>query len=326
MTNQVSLLAILLLLVGMIMPTCAQEVSMAQAPSEASISEHFACPMHSDVSSSKPGKCSKCGMELKATSAAITEEFIVRIESLPKHIQPGQKTRLRFVIFNPRTKEQVKDFNIQHEKPFHLFIVRADLNHFDHIHPVQQPDGSFTIETILPQAGLYHVFCDISPVGGVAQTIHQNLVTAGFKGDAASLQARLQPDQQWTKPVEGLRVTLDFAPETPTAGQPTLLRYKLSDASSGQPIQDLQPYLGAWGHTVILSADAMDYLHSHPLEDHAPEAELLPAKAPATIYFETFFPRAGMYRIWSQFQRQNKIITVYFDIKVTGKEGWLGEM
>ncbi|WP_436536541.1 heavy metal-binding domain-containing protein [Klebsiella pneumoniae] len=25
----------------------------------------YSCPMHSDVTSNKPGKCSKCGMDLK---------------------------------------------------------------------------------------------------------------------------------------------------------------------------------------------------------------------------------------------------------------------
>ena len=28
----------------------------------------YVCPMHSDVTSDKPGKCPKCGMQLKATT------------------------------------------------------------------------------------------------------------------------------------------------------------------------------------------------------------------------------------------------------------------
>ncbi|MBS1809998.1 MAG: hypothetical protein JST84_17690 [Acidobacteria bacterium] len=311
MTNRISFLMIaVLLLLGLTVQTRAQSVSLAMAQPEASASELYACPMHGDVSSSKPGKCSKCGMELKAASADIAEEFIVRTETEPKRLQPGQKTTLRFTIFNPRTGEQVKAFNIQHEKPFHLFIVSSDLKHFDHIHPTQEPNGSFTIDTILPQAGLYHVFCDIFPAGGIAQVVHQNLVTDAFKANAESVQARLQPEAETSKTVDGLRVEMKCAPEMLRSDQPTLLRFQLTDTKTGQPITDLQPYLGAWGHTLILSEDAADYLHSHPINTQVQDA------APSTIYFETYFPRPGKYKIWSQFQRNNKIITVSFTVAV----------
>lgn len=32
------------------------------------VMNNFSCPMHSDVTSNKPGKCSKCSMELKEKS------------------------------------------------------------------------------------------------------------------------------------------------------------------------------------------------------------------------------------------------------------------
>lgn len=283
----------------------AQEISLN--PSRAT-EEIYACPMHADVMASKPGSCSKCGMALMQTAGAITDEFVVKTETLPKHIKPGQKTSIRFSIFNPKTGAQVNHFNLQHEKLFHLFVVSSDFNHFDHVHPTRQTDGSFLIETVLPQAGLYHLYCDIFPVGGTAHVVHQNLVTNGFKGDVASLQAQLTPDSTFTKTIQATQITLKFAPERPVAGQPALLRYHLNDANSGQPVQDLQPYLGAWGHTLILSEDGEEYLHSHPLETSANKS------APSTIYFETFFPRPGRYRIWSQFQRGDKLLTVAYNL------------
>ena len=288
--------------------TFAQEISLT--PTNA-VAEFFACPMHADVTATKPGSCSKCGMALTRTEGAITDEFVVRTETLPKRIKPGQKTTLRFAIFHPKTGAQVKQFNVQHEKLFHLFVVSSDFKHFDHIHPELQKDGSFTIETVLPQAGMYHLYCDIFPTGGTAHVVHQNLVTSGFKGDAAALQAQLQPDQIFTKIVEHTRIELKFAPELPVAGQPALLRYQLTDVKTGQPVQDLQPYLGAWGHTLILSEDGEEYLHSHPMTEPKKDAA-----APATIYFETFFPRPGKYRIWSQFQRHNQIQTVSYNLDV----------
>ncbi len=286
----------------------AQEVSLAATTTT---EELFSCPMHADVTAAQPGNCSKCGMALTRAAGALTDEFVVKTEASPQQIRPGQKTTLRFAIFNPQTGAQVRQFNLQHEKPFHLFVVSSDLQHFDHIHPTLRPDGSFTITTVLPQAGLYHLYCDIFPAGGVAQVVHQTLVTSGFKGDASALQARLTPDPVLTKTMGDLRVALQFAPAQIVAGQPALLRYQLTDAKTGQPIHDLQPYLGAWGHTLILREDGDEYLHSHPLD-----APLGDAAVPSLIYFESFFSRPGNYRIWSQFQRNNKILTVSYNITV----------
>ena len=273
----------------------------------------FSCPMHSEITGKKSEKCSKCGMELQAKTDSISDEFVVKIEASSKQIIPGQKTNFKFVILHPRTGEPVKQFNVMHEKLFHLFVISHDFSNFEHLHPVLQSDGSFIVEAILPSAGLYHFYCDISPVGGVAQVSHQMLVTTGFKADAASLQANLKSEDQFSKTADGINFTLDFAPSRPMAGQPSALRYKLTDAVSGAPISDLQPYLGAWGHTIIVSDDASNYLHSHPVET-AKSAQS--KQNPSMIFFETFFPRPGKYRIWSQFKRCDQIITVSFDLTV----------
>ncbi len=71
-------------------------------------------------------------------------------------------------------------------------------------------------------------------------------------------------------------------------------------------INNLEPYLGAVGHVVILSADAESYLHVHPLDEKAsgPDAE-----------FATIFRKAA-YKIWGQFQHNGEILTVPFVVDV----------
>ena len=252
-------------------------------------------------------------MELQPKTDSISDEFVVKIIASSKQIIPGQKMNFKFLILHPRTGEPVKQFNVMHEKLFHLFVISHNFSNFEHLHPVLQTDGSFIVEAILPSAGLYHFYCDISPVGGVAQVSHQMLVTTGFKADAATLQANLKSEDQFSKAVGGINFTLDFAPSRPMVGQPSALRYKLTDAVTGEPISDLQPYLGAWGHTIIVSEDASNYLHSHPVEA---AKTLTPGQSPPTIFFETFFPNPGKYRIWSQFKRCDQIVTVSFDLTV----------
>src|SRR6266852_3317142 len=157
--------------------------------------EFYACAMHPDVMSDKPGKCPKCDMTLVRTRRPEMAEYEVKLATTPAIVKPGEKFRLSFLISHPKTGAPVKEFNIVHDMPFHLFVVSEDLNYFAHLHPQQQADGSFTIETMVPKAGSYIIYCDIFPVGGMPQVAHLNLITAGFNGDLFSWQAQLEPDK-----------------------------------------------------------------------------------------------------------------------------------
>jgi len=255
-------------------------------------------------------------MALMRTPRPEAAEYDLRMTTTPALVKPGEKFRLTFAISHPTTGALVKDFNIVHDMPFHLFVVSQDLTYFSHIHPEQQSDGSFTIDTEVPRAGSYVVFCDLFPVGGLPQVVHRNLITAGFKGDLYSSQARLEPDKNLIKAVEGVRFQLALKPVEPIAGKPATLNYRLTDERTGDAVKDLQPYLAAWGHTLILSEDASEYIHSHPSEMIPDDADRLRIFGGPDVSFDAFFPRPGRYRVWSQFQRQGQLITVSFTINV----------
>jgi Heavy metal binding domain len=298
-------------------------MKLVAAKSGTAEGDFYLCPMHPDVASNQAVVCPKCNMKLVKSAPPETAEYIVRMKTDPAPPKAGKKVKLQFTILHPGTEEQIKEFNILHDMPFHLFVVSQDFEIFQHIHPDKQSDGSFTIETDLPKAGYYKIFCDFFPAGGMPQVIHHNLVTAGYNGDLISSQARLEPDKapntsdnKLVKTVEGTRFELKLNPEKPTAGKQAELRYHLVDEKTGEPVKDLKPYLGAWGHTLILSEDATDYLHSHPTEMIPDDVDRSKLEGKSDVVFDTFFPHPGNYRIWSQFQRGAKIITVPFTISV----------
>jgi hypothetical protein len=297
-------------------PKCNMLLVASKAAGVGGSEDFYICPMHPEVVSNKEGLCPKCNMKLVKSAPPETADYTVKIATTPKSPKAGEKVKFRFTIFHPTTEKQIKEFNILHDRPFHLFVVSQDFDQFEHIHPDQQSDGSFTIETVLAKAGYYKIFCDFFPAGGMPQVSQHSLVTAGYGGDVVSSQAVLVPDQTLVKTLEGTRFELRLEPAQPYAGKPAELRYHLVDEQTGEAVRDLKPYLGAWGHTLILSEDATDYLHSHPTEMIPEDVDRNKLTGGPDVVFDTFFPRPGNYRIWSQFQRHGKIITVPFTIHV----------
>lgn len=281
----------------------------------------YSCPMHPDIHQAQEGLCPKCGMPLSSVKPSVMGEYQLKIISLPRSPKVGEKVRLRFIISEPQTGARVKRFVVNHEKLFHLFIISQDLVDYQHIHPQLEPDGSFIVETVLPRTCLYKLHSDFFPVGGTSQVIHRELLTAGYgrARDAKVTPPRLTPDETLTKTIDGMKINLSLGRGdgvAPVAGVFVPLKYRLTDAQTGAPIEDLRPYLGAWGHTLILNADQSDYLHSHPTEMLPGGIEQANMRGGPEVEFGAMFPEAGDYRIWTQFQRAEKIVTVSFTIKV----------
>jgi hypothetical protein len=101
------------------------------------------------------------------------------------------------------------------------------------------------------------------------------------------------------------------------AGRETDLSFAISDAATGRPA-DLEPFLGAPGHLLVMSADLVDAIHSHP--DTAGARGQGP-EAPSKITFPVRFPRPGPFRMWLQVQRRGQVVTVPFtvDVKAPGE-------
>ena len=277
--------------------------------------EAWTCPMHPELRLEAPGKCPKCGMTLVPANPSVLGKYDVKVESNPTAIRPGEKVKLRFSFYEPDTGKQVTQFSPTHTKLFHLFIISQDMSYFDHIHPATETDGSFTIETVLPAAGNYKLYSDVYPTDGTPQVLQTGVVTTGYHSDLFATQPHLVPDKVLSRTVDGMKVDVTLDPAEIIAGRSITLKYHLTDARTGQPVRDLKPYLGAWGHTLILSEDQLDYVHSHPSEIVPENMDPRNLNAGPDVTFEAFLPRPSIYRIWTQFQRGEKLITVSFTIR-----------
>jgi hypothetical protein len=213
---------------------------------------------------------------------------------------PNQDTTITIKIQDKDCKT-IDKFDTVHEKKMHFIIVSKDLSFFNHIHPDYKGNGEFTVTTQFPTAGVFKVIADITPTGMGAMNKSQWI---SVKGESPA-QKSIEPDATLTKVVDGKEVTLSI--EHLMANMELNLNFNIINAQTKQPVTDLQPYLGAVGHVVILSQNAENYLHVHPTDEKAsgPDAK-----------FMTTFPHSGVYKIWGQFQQNGKVFTVPFVVKV----------
>lgn len=267
------LLAVLLLAAT----ACAQDVS-------------FLCPMDPEIRSPGPGRCSRCGMKLEA---GLPEplEYRLHVETLPAVPRSGRTTRIRFSILHPATGKPVRQFSEIHEKLFHLFLIGEDLSYFSHLHPEQQPDGSFLLYTVFPRAGQYRLLADFYPSGATPQLLTGTVIVA--EGPVESVPPA----------PSNTTIRLRSDPAEPVAGLTTMLFFDFSST------EGLTPWLGAWAHLLVASSDLLDLIHLHP------QWELQPDIAP-TVQFNVIFPRPGSYKLWVQFQRNGIINTHPVEIVV----------
>lgn len=221
----------------------------------------------------------------------------------PITIEAGKPAALTFVIRDSRGRN-IRFPEKVHEKPLHLAIVSEDLKDFAHIHPELQPDDTFQVTHTFPDGGRYTLYADHTPPGG-AQTISRfELIVEGAP-------------RQSEMPVPTATLARLTLPQDLRTGKDLKFRFDLSQT-------DLDPYLGAWAHIMVVSEDRREFIHAHPLEDAAAMAatnpwqhsHAVPGPSPASVETVTGFRLPGLYRMWAQFQRRGEVITESWTFRV----------
>jgi Cu+-exporting ATPase len=196
----------------------------------------------------------------------------------------------------------------------HLIATRDDLGTFAHVHPkpTGRP-GELAVTVTFPTAGRYAFHTEFARQGSMNNILDRHSITVAGPRPATSPALVAGPRERL---VDGVRVTLSGPARADTTSD---LSFSFADAATGKPVDDLEPYLAAAGHIVVLRADGGDFAHQHA------EGETSDGRTAFALPGTHFGPQldahfrfhtAGVYQLWAQFRLANgHVITVPFTVQ-----------
>jgi hypothetical protein len=244
--------------------------------------------VHPGKSTTEPGMVAMAPQPVRGL--AVSDQGLT-LELARDTAPQGRPFALAFRIVD-REGQIVRDFDVEHTKRMHFIVVRRDMTGFQHLHPTENPDGTWSLPVILSEAGTYRVFADFS-VGEKPYTLAGDISVDG----TARSRPLAAPAKSFD--VDGLRVSLTEG--AIRAGTESELGFTVT--RHGRPVA-VEDYLGAKGHLVALRQGDLAFLHVHPDENR--------------LQFMATFPTAGRHRLFLQFKTTDgRLHTAAFTQEVT---------
>ena len=254
-----------------------------------------------------------CGADGKLSASKSIQShrsYCIKVSSTAQDFLPNVPSAYSFTLVDDQGLV-LKDLQTEHEKLLHLIVARKDLGEFQHVHPdFSTSTGVFTLSNLkFPSAGDYRIFADFTPTNAQIGTDGMPLPVIAYQD--VTVRGAYAPQPLGTvdtiKNVDGYTVSLTTNPQKLVSGTDML---SFAIVQNGKQVTDLEDYLGALGHSVVLKENTLDYIHTHAQE--APSS-----KQNGIITFHVEFPSAGNYKVFLQFKRGGAVETVSFVVPVT---------
>ncbi|MEX1079151.1 MAG: hypothetical protein WED09_08600 [Homoserinimonas sp.] len=208
------------------------------------------------------------------------------------------RQKVAFRVVDP-DGQALTEFVPVHGKELHFIAIRRDMTGFQHVHPVMDEVGTWSIHLDLVP-GDWRFFADFQPHPHETMTLGIDASVAGI------YEPHPLPEPVRIAQIGGYTVTL--AGEL-SAGNPSELTFDVT--LDTQSVTTLEPYLGAYGHLVALRSGDLAYLHVHP-QGEPGDGTTRPG--PKVSFFVTA-PSAGLYRLHLDFQHEGTVHSAHFTVE-----------
>jgi hypothetical protein len=250
-------------------------------------------------------------------------------------VPAGQPTDLKLdvTLTQPGQPKPIAKYDSDLGKAMHVIAISEDFTVFIHHHVDHVIDGTGQVRIRFPKPALYHIYVDAMPHSLGQQVLRFDL-PVGEAPAAAPLKLAPGLLAADSGPFQVTFDSLDLV-----AGEPSMLTLHI--AENGKPAKDLKPYLGVAAHVVLISADSLDYVHVHPMamgamgshdtSGHETAGHEMaghemaghdmagmamahdpPAAVSPDMMLHLAVPKAGLYKLWVQFDGGRTLYTVPF--------------
>jgi hypothetical protein len=226
--------------------------------------------------------------------AASEQGYTLQLES---DTLPPTGGGIRFAITDPHGRA-VQNFVRVHERELHLIVVSRSLDDYSHVHPTRDATGTWSVRMPPREPGAYRLYADFSVEGGPALTLRGDVVVRGES------RGRSTPAPSKIFSVDGFDVALDGRLEANSSA-----RIGVRVSRQGTAVE-LEPYLGANAHLVVIRAADGAFLHVHPLHEDSPVGE---------VGFSAVLPSNGRYRFFVDFKVEGAVRTAAFSVDVPSR-------
>lgn len=250
----------------------------------------------------------------RSASAAVTAEtgrphVNMTLRTAPAEPLAGQPLTLTLDLTDGGTGLPVDDLTPHHEALVHLVVIGGDGAEFAHLHPARVAPGRFETELTPAVAGRHTAYLELARHQSGTQVVARDFVVGGESDTPPD------PPGLGVRELDGITVDVTSSAATLAAGKQAVLRYRL--AAGGEPLEDIEPWLGMAGHLIARSADGAVFSHVHAAEAPAPPGpQGSGVRYGPEIRFVYTFPEPGRYHVWAQFQHAGRIITVPMALEV----------
>lgn len=239
------------------------------------------------------------GMGGSDSSVDAGKRFVFKIDKFQKlATQP-----LKFNLYDENGTEITPDYlETRHDYKTHFVLVSADLRSYQHLHP-EYKNNVWNVSANMSTQGTYYAYVDIKPLKGDAVVLRKELTVRTATDKKTIKYPGLTPKLT----AIAKDVTAVVSPDPSILNHATSLSFALT--RGGKAVNDLKPYLAAFGHVVVLKQGSPEiYMHLHP--------GTVADESKGVIPFTATFTTAGRYTAFAEFKIGKDVLTfpITFDV------------
>jgi P-type Cu+ transporter len=261
----------------------------------------------------------------------------VELSTFPAQPKAGEGALLIFRLTDTSTGQPVDaaGLKLKHTKLMHLIVANETYSFYRHLHTESGNEGLYSFAITFPENGVYRLYNEFDLADGTEVLYRHDLSIGGAQPQTTNIVSDANLTQQWGD----VRATLSL-PKTVRAGETVNLSFRFE--RNGQPLRDLQPYLGEPSHLIVLSASGSAFRHLHGsapdnsgaakpatsggetmpggmsgMDNGGEEAHWTPnSRYGPEVRYSLRFDQPGTYRLWGEFLHDGKVLTFPYTVEV----------